>query len=631
MLLRTGIIAFALAGISAVSGCGDGNGGPPDTASLEKLEVPGRVEAVFEKYCWPFAWRDPYASSRPLIIGGSEHYVQWSPDGSQILFDASRNWPEEPADLYSVEIDGSRLEKIVDTKARNPVWGDGSGTIYFDISPDGSRIAYSTCAFTKVGRILGGDEWQYSYEIVMSNIDGTDVRRLTENKRADTFPEWSPDGSRIAYLSNVDYKTQLIVHTLATGESREVVLPFANLSYQTPIRWSPDGERIAFVQSIQNPSLYTVKVDGSDLAKIADAASGPAWAPDGQRIAVAVPKAEHDQIEERVALYAFAPDGSDPASVEHNLPKPWKIRGNPWMGDLSWSPDGSEILLDGFAFRVSLDGLYPDQPLLLAEQFVAAWSPDGTKIAIRVEDYSSTSIGETGPFLYILDRDGTNPRVLVKVVDEEEPGKAPRIMLAPKPASSAADPSLCSDGFIVLEENFSPGLIEDCETLLNIKAKVISLDIPLNWSPFLAIDAWDGVFLGGTPVRVHQLLLGRTGLTGALPPELGNLTELKRLSIRRNYLGGKIPPEVGNLGSLESLQLDRNFLTGPIPPELGRLDSLRELDLSYNRLSGNIPAEMAGLANLEKIDLSANDQLGCVPTELPILWLANGGLENCPE
>ena len=78
-----------------------------------------------------------------------ENYIRWSPDGSQILFDVSGDKVEGPVDLYAVAADGSRLEKIVDASAKGSLWGTGGSMMYFDVSPDGSRIAYSACAYNR--------------------------------------------------------------------------------------------------------------------------------------------------------------------------------------------------------------------------------------------------------------------------------------------------------------------------------------------------------------------------------------------------------------------------------------------------------------------------------------------------
>ena len=80
------------------------------------------------------------------------------------------------------------------------------------------------------------------------------------------------------------------------------------------------------------------------------------------------------------------------------------------------------------------------------------------------------------------------------------------------------------------------------------------------------------------------------GLSGTLPPKLGNLTNLTQLDLPRNNLGGPIPTELGNLSNLAHLDLSHNKLSGSIPPELGNLASLSDLVLVGNDLSGPHPA-----------------------------------------
>ena len=93
--------------------------------------------------------------------------LQWSPDGSQVLFTDSGEEHGPPVD--AVEADGSRLWRI--KTASGYLFSGYAGAMrYFDISADGSRIAYSTCAYAEV------DD---DYEIAISNIDGTDTKRLT--------------------------------------------------------------------------------------------------------------------------------------------------------------------------------------------------------------------------------------------------------------------------------------------------------------------------------------------------------------------------------------------------------------------------------------------------------------------
>ena len=105
-------------------------------------------------------------------------------------------------------------------------------------------------------------------------------------------------------------------------------------------------------------------------------------------------------------------------------------------------------------------------------------------------------------------------------------------------------------------------------------------------------------------------------LTGAIPTELGSLTNLEVLSLWGNQLTGPIPAELGSLTNLEQLGLSQNQLAGPIPSALSRLTSLEALSLWGNELSGEIPVELGTLANLTSLSLSQNQLIGPIPTWL---------------
>ena len=80
------------------------------------------------------------------------------------------------------------------------------------------------------------------------------------------------------------------------------------------------------------------------------------------------------------------------------------------------------------------------------------------------------------------------------------------------------------------------------------------------------------------------------------------------------------------------MRLDENELTGEIPPELGDLANLRELRLTGNRLTGEIPVELGKLANLESLLLRGNSLAGCIPPALrstPDSDLETLGLAYC--
>lgn len=146
-----------------------------------------------------------------------------------------------------------------------------------------------------------------------------------------------------------------------------------------------------------------------------------------------------------------------------------------------------------------------------------------------------------------------------------------------------------------------------------------------NWLSAAPLGDWHGVevdegrvtglHLGGWDERARRHV--GNGLTGSLPPELGQLSRLRRLEIAGNGgLTGPIPAEVGELADLEVLDLQLNWLTGPIPATIGRLGSIRKLWLGDNALSGTVPAEVGALPGLRALSLSGNLVSGPVPPEL---------------
>ena len=106
------------------------------------------------------------------------------------------------------------------------------------------------------------------------------------------------------------------------------------------------------------------------------------------------------------------------------------------------------------------------------------------------------------------------------------------------------------------------------------------------------------------------------GLSGPIPPKLGNLTHLTGLYLQVNQLSGPIPPELGDLANLRILRLWSNDLSGPIPPEFGNLGSVEDLDVFGNDLSGPIPPELGELASLTRLQLGSNSLTGLIPRRL---------------
>eukprot|EP01043_Picozoa_sp_COSAG02_P046803 COSAG02_NODE_4417_length_5382_cov_32.075147_1_plen_582_part_10 len=126
-------------------------------------------------------------------------------------------------------------------------------------------------------------------------------------------------------------------------------------------------------------------------------------------------------------------------------------------------------------------------------------------------------------------------------------------------------------------------------------------------------------------------LFSNPSLTGTIPSELGELTNLQDLSLYSNpSLSGTIPGELGELTDLQLLYVHNNSLvSGTIPSELGELTNLQQLYVHNNSLvSGTIPSELGELTNLQQLALYSNPSLtGTIPsvlgqlTNLQVLYL----------
>ena len=155
----------------------------------------------------------------------------------------------------------------------------------------------------------------------------------------------------------------------------------------------------------------------------------------------------------------------------------------------------------------------------------------------------------------------------------------------------------------------------DMQALLAARDKLAG-DGTLNWSEAVPVVNWDGVTIGGSPMRVTRLSLRQRRLSGTIPPELGKLAELSSLDLNGNRLGGEIPAELGRLSKLAALHLYGNRLQGRIPPELGQLTSLEDLNLHSNQLDGSIPSELGNHCNLKALFLHSNRLSGEIPAAL---------------
>ncbi|MCP4213769.1 MAG: hypothetical protein GY765_03885, partial [bacterium] len=129
-------------------------------------------------------------------------------------------------------------------------------------------------------------------------------------------------------------------------------------------------------------------------------------------------------------------------------------------------------------------------------------------------------------------------------------------------------------------------------------------------------NTWYGVTCDAGATKVEAIDLSSNDLSGPIPAEINNLTQLNLLKLEWNQLSGS-PPNMAGLTALQQLTLRRNSLSGTIPTWLNNLTGLTVLELDNNGFTGAIP-DMGSLVNLAILDMRGNQLSGAMPA-----WLNN--------
>ncbi len=273
------------------------------------------------------------------------------------------------------------------------------------ISPDGNSIVYVRHQFDVMSDRSYTNLWKIGF-------DGSDHRPLTSGKHRFGSVNWSPDGTRIAYVSNEEGSSQIFVRWMDTGD----VVSVTNVNHSpSNLTWSPDGKYLLF--SMRIPA------HAPPIADMPSAPQGADWAAGPEVI-------EHVQYradgklgflgEGYRHIFMVAAEGGAPKQLTGGMYN----HTNP-----IWAPDGNSILFT--ADRSGNEALDPNNARIFEMDLESreleeildrrgpynspAISPDGRHIAFA--GFEDEFTGYQQSELYIMDRDGSNLRVLMDDFD----------------------------------------------------------------------------------------------------------------------------------------------------------------------------------------------------------------------
>jgi len=270
------------------------------------------------------SWRFGGAVALTLAMGASltvgAAYQPSTPVRGKIAFvryDEASGHPR----IYTKALGSRRLRllRLRVPAAEGPAW-----------SPNGRKLALIG------GRNTSGESHvTVSADLYVWEENGPSLRRLTRSAAQEAGPVWSPDGSRLAFVSSSSTSRRSSLWIIGADGRRPRRLTYGNVDLQPS--WAPDGRTIAFLRiatRTRRAGIWVVRPSGSGLRRILAGSTNltePVWSPDGARVLV------HDGR----TLYSVRPDGSGRRSLARLSTD---SRGALEDPQPAWSPDGRFVV-----------------------------------------------------------------------------------------------------------------------------------------------------------------------------------------------------------------------------------------------------------------------------------------------
>ncbi len=260
--------------------------------------------------------------------------VAADPDGRSILLSSAR----EESNIWRVGVADA-------TEA--PVARDLSSELWPAVSPDNERIAYQS-----IKNLSAGDNL-FDGNIVVKPFNSRDNDRPVSLTEHGYLPAFSPDGSTVAYLRKTGKNADLfLVNPNGGGERRltnggvvtvgNSLLPY-NTNQTNAFAWSPDGSRIAFISNRNEAyNVWIVNLRDGSEAQVSTMAEGdllyycPVFSPDGRRIAFAYQKKTRDENGRFARGVAMVDTPSNKTVKVWEAARPFRLIG--------WSADGNSLI-----------------------------------------------------------------------------------------------------------------------------------------------------------------------------------------------------------------------------------------------------------------------------------------------